>query len=60
MNNDLCTPAGAYNFSSFSDIIWVQIALSYIWIDSRLKGISIESKNKRIRVRTKKLWSSKV
>ena len=60
MNSDLRAPAGAYSFSSFSDIISIQIALNYIWIDSILKGISIESKNTRIGVRTRKLWSSKV
>ena len=51
---------GAYCFSSFSDIISVQIALYYIWMDSRLKFLSIESKNTQIEVQTRKLWSSKV
>ena len=60
MNSDLREPTGAYCFSSFSDIIWVQIALSYIWINSRLKDISIEFKNSRIGVRTKKLWPSTI
>ena len=61
MNSDVrAEPARAYCFSSFSDIICVQIALIYIWMDSKLKGISIESKNKRIEVRTRNLWSSKV
>ena len=51
-------PAGAYCFLSFSDIIWVQVALSYIWVDSRLKGLSIESKNTQNGLWTKKLWLS--
>ena len=56
MNSDLrAEPAGAYYFSSFLDIILVQIALSYIWMDSRLKGLSIESKNTRIGVWRRKL-----
>ena len=46
MNSDLrIEPVGAYYFSSFSYIILVQIALSYIFMDSRLKGIFIESRN---------------
>ena len=43
MNSDLrAEPIGAYYFSSFLDIISVQIALSYIWMNSKLKGLSIE------------------
>ena len=46
MNSDLSAKlAGDYCFSSFLEIIRVQITLSYIWMDSRLKGLSIESKN---------------
>ena len=53
-------PVGAYCFLSFSDIIWVQVALRYICVDSRIIGLSIESKNTQNGLRTKKLWSSEV
>ena len=56
MNSDLRSkPARAYYFSSFSECICIQIALSYIWMDSRLKGLSIESKNTIIGVWRRKL-----
>ena len=49
-------PVGAYSFLSFSDIIRVQVALSYIRVDYRLKGISIESKNSHNGIQMKELW----
>ena len=48
-------PSRGYCFVSFSDIIGVQVALSYIWVDCRLKGFSIESKNSHNKILLKEL-----